>query len=248
VPDLEAAFSAVVADPEADEPREAYANAVRRTDPAHTEFIECMLATHAAYLRREDAGPEIGTAELIRRNHGTRLAGRITQFISGYAFGRGFVETIAVDAEWFLESGEDLYAMAPVLHLNLTDVKPAMEDVFASPLLDRIHSISLLREELGDEEAAIIAASPHLGNLRWLELGLNQIGAPGLEALAASTGLPKLQWLGFSVNAVEDPTPRFADEYDYPSAVGRQLQERYGPKDWLDARPRWKWPPEREHV
>ena len=246
--DLAAALAAVVGDPEADEPRERYARAISRSDPAHAEFIGCQLAAHAAYHRQEESSPDLQTAELIRRNHGDRLAGRISQFVSGYAFGRGFVETIAVDAEWFLESGEDLYAMAPVLHLNLVDVKLCLDDLFASPLLDRIHSISLLREELGDPEVAVIAASSHLGRLRWLDLGLNNVGPDGLEALAASTGLPQLQWLGLSVNPVADPTPRFADEYDTTGQAAADLMARHGPKDWLDARPRWKWPPYREYL
>ena len=105
--------------------------------------------------------------------------------------------------------------------------------------------MSFLRCDFGDAEAEQLAASPWLSHLEWLDLSHNHIGPAGLEAIAASPHLPKLGYLCIDGNDVPDPTPRFADEYDTTSAEARRLVEAYGPREWLDARPRWKWPPSR---
>jgi hypothetical protein len=70
----------------------------------------------------------------------------------------------------------------------------------------------------------------------------------GLEALAASRLLPRLGFLGFSGNAAEDPTPRHADEYDADTLEATDLEGGYGPRDWLSARVRAVWPPDRDAV
>jgi len=60
--------------------------------------------------------------------------------------------------------------------------------------------------------------------------------------------LPRLGFVGFAGNEAEDPTPRHADGYDRDSRKATELQERYGPRDWLSARERVVWPPQRDAV
>jgi hypothetical protein len=67
-------------------------------------------------------------------------------------------------------------------------------------------------------------------------------------ALAASERLPRLGFLGFAGNAADDPTPLHADEYDADTVEATALQSRYGPRDWLSARVRARWPPDRDAV
>jgi uncharacterized protein (TIGR02996 family) len=240
--------AAVAADPLADEPRLAYADAVRATDDERAGFIEMQIA----YTRNRMAGDSAEQRErswrsqMLADDRGREWVRSIRNLVDGYGFFRGFAEAISMDAAVFLARAPRLYRLAPVLQLYLTGVAPVAGQLFASPCLGRIRGISMLRCELGDREAALIAGSPHLGELRWLELSLNQVGEAGLEALAASENLPRLGWLGLSSNAVEDPTPRHADEYDCTSAVAKRLQQQYGPRDWLNARPRAEWPPHRD--
>jgi uncharacterized protein (TIGR02996 family) len=241
----------VTADPLADAPRLAYADAVAGADPERAEFIRTEVeltrrrAGHPARTSQEDG-------ELSWRSHekmttrGREWARPLRNLVGGYGFYRGFVESVKIDATVFLDLAPRLFRLAPVLQLDLSGVAPAARRLFGSPHLGQIRTLSLLRNELGDAEAELLAASPHLGELRWLDLGLNRIGAAGLEALAASPNLPRLEWLGFRVNAVDDPTPQHADEYDANSAVARDLQARYGPRPWLSAHRRPEWPPDRD--
>jgi hypothetical protein len=233
----------------------AGARLVRHDDPM-TEDLDVLLA-HIVANPTDEALPEdyavdsyplsLREGDLIR-GHGRRWAAIIDQFVSGWSFRRGFAEVISVDAEWFLESAEDLYRMVPILHVDFTDAHLVAEDLFASPHLERLLSIGLLRNDLGDAEIAHLAASPYLGNLQWLKLSDNRVGPAGLEALAASELLPRLGYVNLDFNPVPDPTPRFCDGYDATSAVGEELQERYGHREWLDAHPRSPWPPDRDAV
>ena len=243
--------AAVTADPLADAPRLAYADAVAGADPERAEFIRTTVeltrrrAGHPARTSQEDG-------ELSWRSHekmttrGREWARSLRNLVGGFGFYRGFVESVKIDATAFVELAPRLYRLAPVLQLDLSGVAPAAGRLFGSPHLRQIRTLSLLRNELGDAEVELLAASPHLGELRWLDLGLNRIGTAGLEALAASPNLPRLEWLGFRVNAVGDPTPQHADEYDADSAVARELQARYGPRPWLSAHRRPEWPPGRD--
>lgn len=249
VPDLAALMQAVVDAPTEDAPRAAYARAIAATDPERAELIDIQLElARADRAHSQERRPGLIREEILIRKHGARWAADIRPLVDKWQYLRGFTDVVTLDAARFLATAPELYRRAPVLHLDLTGVKPVAAELFQSPHLARIRSLSLLRNGLGDAEVAALAASPHLANLRWLDLSNNKIGAAGLEALAASRNLPRLGYLGFATNAVPDPTPQHADEYDATSRVARELQQTYGPRAWLDARPRWQWPPPRDAV
>lgn len=247
--DLDALHDAVVAAPLDDGPRVAYADAVAGIDPDLAEFIRLQLAL-SRWRRAYDDPPERLDAsirsQILLDRHRASWEARVRRLVTATAFIRGFVEYVEIDAARFLATAPELYRQAPILHLVLNGVKPVAAELFASPSLGRIESLGLLRNDLGDAEARLIAASPYLARLAWLDLGLNSISAEGLEALAASDALPRLGYLGLSSNLVEDPTPRHADGYDRTSPAAQALQDRYGPREWLDAHVRAAWPPDRD--
>ena len=247
--DLTALLQAVVDAPTEDAPRLAYAGAVAASDPERAELIRIQIAlarARKAHTAPDD--PALARELALIRAHGDAWAADVKPLVTKWQYLRGFVEVVWLDAADFLARAAELYRRAPVLHLDLTAVKPVAAALFGSPHLARIQSLRLAGNALGDAEAALLAGSPHLSNLEWLDLGRNQIGAAGLEAIAASDRLPRLGYLGFSGNAIADPTPQHADEYDAESAVARQLQAKYGPRAWLDPRTRSTWPPPRDAV
>jgi hypothetical protein len=249
VPDLAALMQAVVDAPTEDAPRAAYARAVAATDPERAELIDIQLElARARRAHTLDHHPGLIREEILIRTQGARWATDVRPLVDKWQFLRGFTDVVTLDAARFLTVAPDLYRRAPVLHLDLTGVKPVAAELFQSPHLERIQSLNLLRNGLSDVEIAALAASPHLANLRWLDLSLNKIGAAGLDALAASRNLPRLGYVGLSTNATPDPTPQHADEHDATSPVAEELQRKYGPRPWLDARPRWRWPPPRDAV
>jgi hypothetical protein len=143
----------------------------------------------------------------------------------------------------FLDQGARLLALAPFRHLSLEEARPHARELFESPLLAPIRTLSLRKQQLGDAEARLLADSAHVRGLRWLDLAANAIGQPGLEALAASPNLPELRVLEFGDNAVPDPTPQVG-ETDIDSGevlrleitpVARALEEKFGRRAWLSS-------------
>ncbi|HEX5288747.1 MAG TPA: TIGR02996 domain-containing protein [Streptosporangiaceae bacterium] len=244
-------YQRVVAAPLDDTPRLAYAEAVQDADPERTEFI-WMQIEHRR-LRRDRSNEErqrelsLRTAYL-RSDRSSEWAREVRTLVAGYQFFRGFVEAVWLDAARFLARAGELYERAPVLQLYLSGAAPVARELFASPHLRRIRGLSLLRCELGDAEAGLIASSPYLSELEWLDLGLNHVGTAGVTALAASAGLPRLGYVGLLGNAVDDPTPQHADDYDADSLLATELQARYGRREWLSAHSRAVWPPDRDLV
>ena len=244
-------YQRLVSAPLDDTPRLAYAEAVQDADPERTEFI--WMQVEQRRLRRDrsrdDRGQELARRTFqLRSDRGTEWAREVRTLVAGYQFFRGFVEAVWLDAATFLARAPELYERAPVLQLYLSGAGPVARELFASPYLRRIRGLSLLRCELGDSEAGLIASSPCLTELEWLDLGLNHIGAAGVTALAASSGLPRLGYVGLRGNAVDDPTPRHADGHDADSPLAADLQARYGRREWLSTHLRAVWPPDRDLV
>jgi len=236
----EQAFQQVIEQPEPDAPRLSYAAVA--PEP-RSSFVRTQV--ELAKMRRAfDHAPEwqalYDREQELLRAHAEEWSTSVKRVVDSARFRRGFVEDVTMAAGAFLERAQEMYQLAPVLHLNLTGVKAVASKLFASPHLGRIHSLSLRNNGLDDGDAAALASSPHLGNLRWLDLNNNAIGTAGLDSLAASKQLPRLKYLSFRVNSAPDPTPQTGgveesgriNDWDYPP-LGKELQAKHGAKPWL---------------
>jgi len=253
-----AAFADVIARPDDDAARLAYADAIVHRDAERAELIEVQVKL--AHGRREHYKPE-NKSELYRREQALlnrraqAWAASLGDLVLAYNFRRGFPEEVTMDTQTFLARHDELYQRSPVLHLTLRDARGHTAELFASPALSRLHSLSLYKCNVGDEGAIHLASSPHLRNVRWLDLSFNDIGTPGLEAIAASANLPSLGYLGFTANKVEDPTPSIGGieenglvhDMEHPES-GRELVRRFGERAWLTTQVRSDWPPARDGV
>ena len=258
-PREEAAFADVIARPDDDAARIAYADAIVHRDAERTELIEVQV--EQARARREHFMHE-RESELYRREQALlnrrawAWAAPLADLVLACKFRRGFAEEVTMDTATFLARADELYGRTPVLHLTLRDAAGHTEALFASPALARLQSLSLYKCEIGDAGAKHLADSQHLTRLRWLDLSFNNIGMAGLEAIAASPNLPSLGYLGFRNNAVpEDPTPRIGGQeanrlvhdMEHPQ-LGRELVRRFGDRSWLTMQVRSDWPPDRDAV
>jgi uncharacterized protein (TIGR02996 family) len=251
MPTLEALHEAVLAAPEQEQPRLDYSDAVAVSDPARAEFINLQIDLARWRNAHESPPARLHTssrAAILREQHGARWAAKINPMVDGWSFLRGFVERVAIDAGTFLATASLIYQTAPVLHLDLTNVKAHAAALFVSPLLARIQSMSLHNNALGDDDIALLAESPHLGALRWLALSNNQITATGIEALAASQRLGSLAYVNLELNPGENPVPEQVDEYGGDTRLAGELQAKFGPRRWMSSANRSEWPPERDAV
>jgi hypothetical protein len=251
---VQRALAAVLADPWGDAPRERFADEVQGVDPERAAFIRDQLdivrQRRAAGVRRKDIESDALGASLAGLANGERWSNGILPLFGPpspgtkpWRYRRGFVEEVTLPAAHFLKIASALYARAPILDLVLKDVRPVAAQLFASPHLSRIRSLSLANSGLGDAELGILTHSRHLGRLRWLSLYFNAITDEGVEALArAKSALPALRFVRLDGNPCRDPNP-WVEEEDgrvygvHPSARGEELMERHGSLPWIGENP-----------
>lgn len=229
----------VIAAPDEDGPRLAYAAAIHAEHAERSRFIELQLLCAIAESDK-DALPKpalkYGADDLLKAHGNTWASGLCPPCLEVY-YVRGFVEHVALSMRDFLTHGAALLAQAPIRHLDLSWSPGMAAQLFASPLLSSVRSLNLDRCSLGDEEMRWLAASPYLGNLEWLELLRNHVGMDGVRALAASALLPRLRYVGFFGNPA-DPTEELFFDQGYVidrglPEQGRIIEAEFGPVDWL---------------
>lgn len=237
--DLEMLFKAVLRDPDADAPRLAYAAGCdAKGDRERAEFIRIQIAHRESVRSGTNEWMAKFDRELqLKNRYGTRWAGAIAARVHWYLFYRGFVEKVALDAQRFLATAEDLWQLAPIRRLALTGVGPVLEELLRCPRLARLVSLDLEGEGVGDHGAEMIAASPYLTKLAWLDLTSNNITSAGVEALAASPKLPALQNVIFDDNpAHHEVKELFGVDQGQIIMLGNDLtdvEKRHGRKTWL---------------
>ncbi len=236
---IEELHQKVIDDPEAVAPRLAYAAACdARGDRDRAELIRGQIEDADLTRRRADGWTRFVHRETdLIEAHGEAWAGPIRTWVDRYWFFRGFVELIEIDASQFLANAEELYRLAPIRRLALKNVAPVVEELFSSPHLSRIVSLTMAVQQLGDREVEVLARSPHLRKLAWLSLRGNDVTVAGVEAMAASSGLPALVHVNFWGNpAYEDVREAVGEEMGQIVWIHRALhplEHRYGRKAWL---------------
>ncbi|MGK0305135.1 MAG: hypothetical protein ACI8UG_000881 [Gammaproteobacteria bacterium] len=164
----------------------------------------------------------------------------LAEYVEDYTYHRGFVEHIKLSAKNFLQHAPTLFSLAPIYHIDLTDVTSVSESLFQSPYLKNITSLSLDRNNLTDENMLQLASSPYLGKLRWLSLMFNSIDIDGAAALAESKSLAKLKYVNFFDNIVDPTEYQAVDqgvilEHILPES-GQELEKRCGHVRWLHSK------------
>lgn len=247
-------LSAILAHPDDDALRLAYADDCDARNDPRGEFIRLQLRASAA----EHSGaptalfrPWEYAADDLFKAHGDAWIADLCPPCAAPIFVRGFVEHVRLSVRDFLDHGSALLNLAPIRHLDLTDARDLAAQLFASPLLASIRSLNLDRCGLGDAEIAQLASSPHLSNLEWLELMRNDIGMPGVRTLAAAKHVQRLRYVGFFGNRVDPTEEIFTDQGSVVDralpAEGIALEKEFGHIPWLHlaATNSWDVPPRR---
>ncbi len=237
--ELENLYQKVIENPDADAPRLAYATACDAAgEQERAEFIRIQIEDVERMRQRASGWSRNVHREMaLIEAHGDTWAGPIRTRVDRIWFFRGFVEGIEIDARQFLANAEELYRLAPIRRLELKNVAPVVEELFSSPHLSRIASLTMEVQQLGDREVEVLARSPYLRKLAWLCLRGNDVTLAGVEAMAASSRLPSLVYVDFWGNpAHEDVREAVGEEMGQIVWIHRALhplEHRYGRKAWL---------------
>jgi uncharacterized protein (TIGR02996 family) len=232
----------VLQHPDEDAPRLDFAAFKTAHGDSRGDFIRVELAL-ARTDQHDDANyvPLAEASYTLTDEHGPAFAGPIARMVNTYRFYRGFVEFVELPARRFLEIAPQLYALAPIRHVNLLGTRSQIGDLASSPLLEPLRSLSLQNWGLIDADIEVLAASPYLRNLRWLSLADNLLGMQGAEHLAQSPNFPSLQYVVFARNPV-DPSEQYGNDQgiiidSWMEESGISLEEKYGEIRWLHANP-----------
>lgn len=235
-------LQAVLENPDDDAPRLAYAAWCEQQSDEPTrvrgEFIRTQIRlVGQTNLSYEDWFDLSNREEQLRKAYRTAWAGALVTLVNEFTFNRGFVEYISLSGRGFLDNAQQLYAVAPILHLKLSYVVGVFDELFASSHLRRIRSLDLERCGLTDQHIKRLAESPVLEHLRWLSLAENNLNIAGAEALAGSPLSKQLVYVNFYGNPV-DPGGLYAldNEFIMDSWLpeeGKILESRHGFLPWL---------------
>jgi uncharacterized protein (TIGR02996 family) len=184
-------------------------HAGRAADRARAEFIraQCRLTAGVA-----DPDERLALADRARRlegRHRDSWLRPLRGLVENAEFRRGFVERAEVDAETFLDHGDELFAAEPVSDVCFVRLQPEHLPTLATrPWLGHVRRLEMQPRDtesrvgrfphnppLPAEALAALFGSPFWHRLTELDLSLSGLRRPEAEALAAAPGLARLERL-----------------------------------------------------
>jgi uncharacterized protein (TIGR02996 family) len=237
-------YARIVAEPDDDGLRLAYADAV---EPDHPDYARLIRLQVQRTLDRQAgiAWNPIRVAEMnqLEREYHDRVPPPPVRGFLGedWHVRRGFVEAAAMKAGQFIRYAGFITTQVPLRMLYLTgEAQDRIEELAALPELGRLRGLSFWGNPIGDDGLHRFLASPYLTGLRWLDLENSGVTAAGIEELAASEALPELRYVAADAALRLNPVPG----YDYDGTLvsvnepyrAMSLAERYD-RPWLHWRP-----------
>jgi uncharacterized protein (TIGR02996 family) len=189
-------YDAVVAHPDDDAPRLAYADWFERHgQPERAQVIR--LECQAARLPEDDPQRQQldGQAVQLIWQHGKDwLAGRPQPAGVRWDFLRGFPEFVTFNSFKALEATQEEVFRYPVRRLGFTQLRSAAR-LANCPALARVQELELRGCKFGAEGVRLLVASPHVKGLTRLDLAWGNIGPAGARLLADWPQLRRLRVL-----------------------------------------------------
>jgi uncharacterized protein (TIGR02996 family) len=235
---------AVIESADSDSPRLTYADwcasqpeeALR----AHGEFIRLQMEIGRTAPATLNSGgkyvQQLRMGELADKWSGL-WAHPLWPYVDGYVFHRGFAALVKMSARNFIEYASDVFALAPIRHLDLTGVREVAGELFRSDHLLKLYSLSMNACGLDSSHIRLMTAEPKLLSLRWLSLEDNQLDYEAARILAGAKSLDALRVVNLAGNPV-NPTEELGIEggevvdTNLPES-GERLEQEFGPVRWL---------------
>ncbi len=230
-------YQAVLEAPDRDGPRRRYAEYLEQQGDELGEYILLALdeARRNLSLKRYQRFRELNT------KLDDRLGAPIRPWVRTFLLDRGLVGKVKMDGKAFVDHGRDVFARAPIQHLDLVDAKRVFPTIMQSRVLEQVRTLAIEEGDLGDVEAGLLASSPFVRRLVYLNLAANKISQVGLEAITMSPNLAALQVLHVEFNPVEDPVSKWSSDgvsgltyYEGAGPMQVLLKQKYGEKAWME--------------
>jgi uncharacterized protein (TIGR02996 family) len=181
-----ALLDAVLADPDADEPRLKYAAWCDRLGDPRGEFIRVQIG--GANIPRE--------RELLAAHRDEWVAPFAPWSAEDVVFRRGFAEAMSLSGRAFISISDGLFRTSPVRDVRLVAVQPFMAELARAPNLAKLERLSLRGNWIGPDGVKALVESPYLARLRVLDLSHNGLTADDVQPLLDLPSLATLELIG----------------------------------------------------
>jgi len=210
-------LQAIIEHPDDDAPRLVFADWLEeqgQTERAEFIRVQCELA------RFSEDDPRRQNLEIRERELLTEYARQWAESLRSWGvpgeFTRGFVESITLRPQSFLDNADGIFGAAPIrcvefqtamfqlpalilIHPSSAALMPA---VASCPHIRRLIRVSFWLNGIGDDGIRALAMSHFLTQLRSLDLRNNELSDLGVEALALSPNFSGLTVLNLASNKI----------------------------------------------
>jgi uncharacterized protein (TIGR02996 family) len=242
-------LKAVIANPQDDLVRLAYADSVATWDLDRAAFIRRQVEEASRDRAKRDVLARHPGKDPLLREHEHEWTRTIAKYAHEWQFDRGFITEITIDPFLFLEYGEWLLVNAPIRAVQFLgvgdDVFP-MNQLVASPLLARLDIIRFLPRNVSDEDLLKLTESSHARGIVEICASRKYVPMSVYEAFGSAPATRGVLSLYLSEEGF--PGERFGDtgEVDFHGASiygwmpmspeGAALEKKYGYIPWLHPR------------
>jgi uncharacterized protein (TIGR02996 family) len=201
-------LDAVLADPDADEPRLRYAEWYDRQKDERGEFIRSQIEEfHRGGRREKDRVESRLNSTLLSAPSAPSAVNRFLRMLEPWSardvvFRRGFAEAMSLAGRAFISVSDGLFRTTPLRDVRLVAVAPFMDELARTPNLAKLERLDLSGNWIGPAGVRELAGSPHLIRLRALDLSRNGLGADGVRELLAAPWLRQLRSLSLADNGL----------------------------------------------
>lgn len=186
-------LDAVLHNPDADEPRLAYADwAERQGYHERAKLIRSQVQAHLSGASPERDGSTSDCGSAMPTVNTDRFAPWAAR---DFVVRRGFVEGMSLSGRAFISAGGALFRLAPLREVRLVAVQPFLDELARCPHLAGVRRLDLSGNRIGSAGARSLAGSHRLDRLSELVLSGNDLGTDGIAAVAGASWLPRLRVL-----------------------------------------------------
>jgi uncharacterized protein (TIGR02996 family) len=228
----ESLLAAVCAAPYEDAPRLALAAWLEQQNPPDPQgeyirlSIRCARESLSDQSDRQRWGSLLDAHDRVaalRAAHEADWKRPILKLATACELERGMVAGVRLSGEAFLKHARQLFDMAPIVYVDLTDVRPVLDALAACDQLRRVRALGTEWQSLTPKEVLVLASSPHIENVWYWGLSGNAIDYDGLRTLATAPRLKTLRHVELESNRVK--------AHEVADAMGGEINDVWFPPD-----------------
>ena len=177
-------FENVIAQPASLQARRELAAEWTKAAHPQARLLSLAMAEHDGLPRLEAKAARREIRELVDQ-HGREWAGRIGELASWYKYELGLISACAVSGDTLVRHGDELFALAPILSLGVSEPL-RLTEILKMPQLKQLKKFYVESSELNDAGALQLAECANLANVILGSIDCRGLTNIGLQALLNS--------------------------------------------------------------